>query len=210
MRSLLFVFTTLVLNCGASVVWAELIQGPPLKADGSIGVGHSWGLQFNVNQDTYLLGFRFSHYSQTQSGTISLIDVSKTSTVDTWSVSSTPITYFFHANDLLRSGDTYQLIYAQQSGLYTDEKFAYIGFGTNPPGYFSSGSYYYSNPDITVTHGVEDTILSNSSGYAQWYAFNSLFTSQTVPEPSCLSLLSLGGLSFAIGAIWRRRQAESV
>ena len=182
---------------------ANVIVGPIPTAIGSIGGASNppqpstWGLQFTANDYSHLVAFTFtqkgSQFGSNNVGTITLKDVTSNTTVDSWSVPLVPgfapvaNTLSFSGEDLLNSGDKYQLLYTQTAGDYSNEVLVSIGSGNFAP---------YQNSDISITNGIENGNSSNSI----WFAFNNL---TTVPEPSTFAMLGLGGLVLAI----RRRQA---
>lgn len=194
---------SMILPVVAKNASANVIVGPTPIAVGSIGGGSqppqpsSWGLQFTANDYSHLVAFTFtqkgSQYGSNNVGAITLKDVTSSTIVDTWSVPLVPgyapvaNTLSFSGDDLLISGDTYQLLYTQTAGDYSNEVLVSIGAGNFAP---------YHNSDISVTNGIENGNSSNST----WFAFNNL---TTVPEPSTFAMLGLSGLVLAI----RRRHA---
>ena len=188
---------------------AEVIAGPAVGFAGSIGgsmsgtTGSSWGLVFQANRDTFLIGFDFKHQNlSTNAGTINLTDTTTSTLVNSWNVPANAAgDLHFDSHELLHSNDVYQLTYTQTAGPYSDELFAYLNSsGSYPPSYQIGSTFNYTNADITVTNGVENTGLTSSTGFTQWFAFNNLATS--VPEPSSLALVGFGCFCLAV----RRRQ----
>ena len=196
--------------CLINTVHANTIVGPTSGVAGNIGgtadgySGSSWGIVFTANRDTVLFGFDFSHKNLSENGgTIHLTTASGTN-IDSWNVAVGASGHLtFDTHDVLQSGVVYHLTYTQTAGAYSDELFAYLNSSAPyPPTYLIGSTYSYSNADITVTNGIEISLkngletggLTSSTGFSEWYAFNSL----TTPEPSSFGLLGLGGLCLLI------------
>ena len=197
----------MILTVAGDEASANLIVGPPSAYyTGTVGGNAStppsqpstWGIQFTANKNSHLISFDFNQngsiYGNLNAGTIALKDVTTSTTVDTWGVPVVPsygavanTVSFSGFDDILHSGDVYQLVYTQTAGSYSNEKFAYL---------YSTGNYTpYTNADITVNNGIEN----NTTSTGIWYAFSNI---QTIPEPSTFAMLGLGTLVLAI----RRRR----
>ena len=193
---------SIVLSVVCNNASANLIVGPTSGYNiGIVGGSVSntqpstWGIQFTANQSSNFVSFDFNQKAgltgSDTAGTINLKDVTSSTTIDTWDVPqiSGPVAgtvTFSGFDDSLKSGDIYQLVYTQTAGAYSNEALIAI---------YSTHYTPYTNADITVTNGIENSTTSTGI----WYAFGNL---QTVPEPSTFAMLGLGGLVLAI----RRRR----
>lgn len=205
-------FAVIVMGLAGATASANLIVGPTIDVSGSVGgalsipatTNSSWGIAFTVNRNTDLASFDFNQkgttFGNNNAGTIYLYDTTSAPvTVMSWSVPLVP-GYGAVANTVsfsgflahLHAGGTYQLVYQQTAGDYSNEKFAQ----------YYSGSIFASahNADITLTNGIENKnvvggAVTTSTSTNIWYAFSNI---QTVPEPSTFAMLGLGCLALVI------------